>query len=84
MELLKVANTRFASHYILLKWSVDCREALATNVVLKTRKDWVKQGDEHARKMGALNAETIGSEEYWDEVDYIGYYKTNLFVDKVF
>ncbi|XP_038709524.1 uncharacterized protein LOC120004292 [Tripterygium wilfordii] len=71
LELLKVAKTRFASHYILLKRLVDCREALATTIVLRTWKEWVKQGDEHARKMGALVAETIGSEDFWDEVEDI-------------
>ena len=71
LELLKVAKTRFASHYILLKRLVDCREALATTVVLKTWKDWVKSSDEHTRKLGALVAETINSEEFWDGVEGI-------------
>ena len=71
LELLKVAKTRFASHYILLKRLVDCREALATTVVLRTWKDWVKVGDEHARMQGGLVMETIQSEEFWDDVDSI-------------
>lgn len=36
-ELLKVAKTRFASHYILLRRIAKCREALATSVVLMER-----------------------------------------------
>jgi hypothetical protein len=35
LDLLRVAKTRFASHYILLKRLSDCREALATTVVTK-------------------------------------------------
>ena len=65
LELLKVAKTRFASHYILLKRLADCRAALAMTIVLKTWKEWTKHGDENNRKMGALVAETISSEEFW-------------------
>ena len=39
LELLKVAKTRFASHYILLKRLKDCREALATTVVLNSLRE---------------------------------------------
>ncbi|KAK1404611.1 DUF659 domain-containing protein [Heracleum sosnowskyi] len=38
LELLKVAKTRFASHYILLRRISKCREALATSVVLMAEK----------------------------------------------
>ncbi|XP_077249156.1 uncharacterized protein LOC143888600 [Tasmannia lanceolata] len=71
LELLKVAKTRFASHYILLKRLIDCREALATTIVLKTWKDLVKNGDEHTRKMGALVAQTISIEDFLEDVDSI-------------
>ncbi|XP_077250104.1 uncharacterized protein LOC143889688 [Tasmannia lanceolata] len=71
LELLKVAKTRFESHYILLKRLIDCREVLATTIVLKIRKDLVKNGDEHTRKMGALVAETISTEDFWEDVDSI-------------
>jgi hypothetical protein len=54
LELLKVAKTRFASHYILLKHLLDCWEALATTVVLNSWKEWVRQGDENTRNMGSL------------------------------
>jgi hypothetical protein len=54
LELLKVAKTRFASHYILLNRLLDCREALATTVVLNSWKEWVRQGDENTRNMGSL------------------------------
>ncbi|XP_058760100.1 uncharacterized protein LOC131633405 [Vicia villosa] len=71
LELLKVAKTRFASHYILLKRLLMCREALATTVVLNSWKEWVKQGDENTRKMGVLVAEKIASESFWEEVENV-------------
>ncbi|PWA86737.1 hypothetical protein CTI12_AA138130 [Artemisia annua] len=52
LELLKVAKTRFTSHYNLLKRLKDCREALATTIVLNSWRDWVRKGDENARKNG--------------------------------
>lgn len=71
LELLKVAKTRFASHYILLKRLTDCREALATTVVLRNWKELMKCGDEHTQKLGALVAETIINEEFWNDVESI-------------
>ncbi|XP_004499925.1 uncharacterized protein [Cicer arietinum] len=71
LELLKVAKTRFASHYILLKRLLVCREALATTIVLNSWKEWIKQGDENTRKIGALVAETIGSDFFWEEVEHV-------------
>ncbi|PWA39686.1 hypothetical protein CTI12_AA569680 [Artemisia annua] len=50
LEILKLASTRFASHYILLKRLKDCREALATTVVLNSWREWAKQGDENTKK----------------------------------
>lgn len=43
LELLKVAKTRFASHYILLKRLIECKEALASTVILQKWKEWVKR-----------------------------------------
>lgn len=68
LELLKVAKTRFASHYILLKRLVDVRFDLAATMVSKSWKDWMKGGDEHTRKMGDLVQRTTSSEEFWDNV----------------
>ena len=65
LELLKVAKTRFASHYILLKRLKDCREALATTIVLNSWRDWAKKGDENTRKIGQIVCETIRSDEFW-------------------
>ncbi|KAK8485365.1 hypothetical protein V6N11_058016 [Hibiscus sabdariffa] len=46
LELLKVAKTRFASHYLLLKRLSRCREALETTTVLRCWREWVNSGDE--------------------------------------
>ncbi|XP_052170425.1 uncharacterized protein LOC127786803 [Diospyros lotus] len=71
LELLKVAKTRFASHYVLLKRLLDCKDALITIVVRDAWKEWVKQGDECTRTKGSMVAEIIRSEEFWEEVKNI-------------
>ncbi|PWA51332.1 hypothetical protein CTI12_AA463070 [Artemisia annua] len=71
LGLLKVAKTQFASHYILLKRLKDCREALATTIVLNSWRDWVRKVDENTRKNGHTVCETIRSDEFWDDVDHI-------------
>ncbi|KAL2901126.1 Zinc finger BED domain-containing protein 1 [Bienertia sinuspersici] len=71
LELLKVAKTRFASHYLLLKRLSQCREALATTVVLTAWKDWVNSGDERMKALGREVANTISDELFWDEVENI-------------
>ncbi|KAL2929586.1 L-seryl-tRNA(Sec) selenium transferase [Bienertia sinuspersici] len=70
-ELLKVAKTRFASHYLLLKRLCQCREALATTVVLTAWKDWVNSEDERMKALGKEVANTISDELFWDEVENI-------------
>ncbi|KAJ8453377.1 hypothetical protein Cgig2_008261 [Carnegiea gigantea] len=59
LDLLKVAKTRFASHHLLLKRLASCKEVLATMVVLRAWKDWLKSGDKNARAMGAKVTATI-------------------------
>ncbi|KAJ9543423.1 hypothetical protein OSB04_023130 [Centaurea solstitialis] len=71
LELLKVAKTRFASHYILLKRLMKCREALSTTISLNSWRDWVKQGDEHTKMIGQLVVETIRDENFWEQVEDI-------------
>ncbi|KAJ9567191.1 hypothetical protein OSB04_003157 [Centaurea solstitialis] len=71
LELLKVAKTRFASHYILLKRLMDCREALATTISLNTWREWVKVGDENTRKTGQIVVDTIRSDVFWEDVESI-------------
>ena len=64
LELLKVAKTRFGSHHLLLKRLAQCREALATTVVVRSWKDWVNCGDENARELGKEITSTIKDEEF--------------------
>lgn len=71
LNLLKVAKTRFASHYILLKRLKDCREALATTVATIQWKDWARTGDQHARTTADLITRTINDDVFWDEIDVI-------------
>jgi len=71
LELLKVAKTRFASHYILLKRLMECREALATTIVRDSWREWVKNGDENTRIVGAKISDTIKDDEFWDDVENI-------------
>ncbi|KAL7587843.1 hypothetical protein Lser_V15G37134 [Lactuca serriola] len=71
LELLKVAKTRFASHYILLKRLWDCRESLATTIVLNSWREWLKNCDENSRQSGLLVADTIKNEAFWDDVESV-------------
>jgi hypothetical protein len=71
LDLLKVAKTRFASHYILLRRLLDCRESLATTISLNSWRDWVKHGDENTRITGLTVVDTIRSEDFWDDVETI-------------
>ncbi|KAK1438667.1 hypothetical protein QVD17_04476 [Tagetes erecta] len=71
LELLKVATTRFASHYILLRRLLDCREALATTIVLNSWREWVKNGDENTRNNGEIVATTIKDDLFWEDVENI-------------
>ncbi|GMJ08624.1 hypothetical protein like AT4G15020 [Hibiscus trionum] len=71
LELLKVAKTRFASHYLLLKRLSCCREALATTTVLRCWREWVNSGDEHTKALGKEVTSTIIDDEFWEEVENI-------------
>ncbi|XP_076941570.1 uncharacterized protein LOC143611191 [Bidens hawaiensis] len=71
LELLKVEKTRFASHYILLRRLMDCRESLATTISLNSWRDWAKQGDENIRNTGSMVVDTIRSDDFWEDVETI-------------
>ncbi|KAL4573628.1 hypothetical protein LXL04_020441 [Taraxacum kok-saghyz] len=71
LQLLKVAQTRFASHYILLKRLTECRKALATTIVLNSWPEWVNKVDEHTRLIANKVADTIKDEDFWDDIAYI-------------
>ncbi|KAK7245526.1 hypothetical protein RIF29_40372 [Crotalaria pallida] len=49
----------------------DCREALATTVVLNSWKEWLKRVDINTRNMGASVAEIIGNEMFWEDVENV-------------
>ncbi|KAJ9535508.1 LOW QUALITY PROTEIN: hypothetical protein OSB04_un001364 [Centaurea solstitialis] len=68
LELLKVAKTRFASHYILLKVA---KTRLATTISLNTCREWVKVGDENTRKTKQVVVDSIRSDEFWEDVKSI-------------
>ncbi|XP_052622385.1 uncharacterized protein LOC128127744 [Lactuca sativa] len=71
LQLLKVAQTRFASHYILLKRLTECREALATTIVVNSWREWVNKADEHPRLLANKVADTIKDEDFWDDIVHI-------------
>nr|XP_043631554.1 uncharacterized protein LOC122603007 [Erigeron canadensis] len=71
LELLKVAKTRFASHYILLRRLLDCREALATTIVLNAWREWFKKLDDTTQSAGYVITETIKNDVFWENVENI-------------
>ncbi|CAN6243746.1 unnamed protein product [Urochloa humidicola] len=71
LDLLKVAKTRFATHYILLQRLITVREALATTVVTKQWKDWVKSCSSDHQQQTKVIVDTINDENFWDEVENI-------------
>ncbi|KAK9048331.1 hypothetical protein SSX86_032706 [Deinandra increscens subsp. villosa] len=71
LELLKVAKTRFASHYILLKRLILCREALSTTIALNSWREWAKEGDEKARETAQEVVNTIRDDVFWTKVEEI-------------
>ena len=71
VELLKVAKTRFASHYIVLKRLMECREAISTPIVLNSWREWVKNADKPTRIEGAKIADRIKDDEFWDDIENI-------------
>ncbi|KAL4556082.1 hypothetical protein LXL04_038722 [Taraxacum kok-saghyz] len=71
LDLLKVAKTRFASHYILLKRIMDLREALSTTIGLNSWRDWVKNGDENTRIVGAKVVDIIRDDSFWEDVESV-------------
>ncbi|KAJ8426768.1 hypothetical protein Cgig2_010200 [Carnegiea gigantea] len=76
-ELLKVAKTRFASYYTLLRCLLDCREQLVTIACLSKWKDLVKNAD---ASTGAKVADTIKNDEFWDDVENIVRITKSLFL----
>lgn len=83
LELLKVAKTRFVSHYILFKRIIYCREGLATTIVQKSWKGCLKNQDENTNNKAMMIANTVNNDEFWDSVEAIlSFAKAYLFVGK--
>lgn len=71
LELLRVAKTRFASHYILLKRLLLCREALSTTIALNSWREFAKQGTEENRKTAKEGVDCIRDDLFWNDVENI-------------
>ncbi|KAK8980518.1 hypothetical protein V6N11_081984 [Hibiscus sabdariffa] len=65
--LLKVAKTRFDSHYIMLKRLFQCRESLETTVVLRSWKDWISKQGASTKTLGSLVVENIHDVLGWEK-----------------
>ncbi|KAM7265067.1 hypothetical protein ACFE04_002750 [Oxalis oulophora] len=74
------AQTRFASHYVLLERLLQCREALATTVVLNAWKYLVNNGDEKMKIMTTMVASIISDEQFWEEMEGIVAFTKPLFL----
>ncbi|XP_059069104.1 uncharacterized protein LOC131859411 [Cryptomeria japonica] len=67
LELLKVAETRFASHTLVLRRLLKVRDALSSMVINSLWSVWKQSHTERALKVRAL----ILSEKWWDDVEYV-------------
>ncbi|XP_059069163.1 uncharacterized protein LOC131859437 [Cryptomeria japonica] len=67
LELLKVAETRFACHTLVLRRLVKVREALSSMVINGLWSVWKLAQTERALKVRAL----ILDEKWWDIVEYV-------------
>ena len=63
-NIIKVAKTRFASRYTLLRHLLNCREQLITTVWLSKWKHLEKNPDD---AIGVKVAGIIKKDEFWDE-----------------
>jgi hypothetical protein len=71
LDLLNVAKTRFASHYILLQRLREVRDGLSTTVVTRQWKDWVKSCNSEQQQQAKAVVDTICNDSFWNEVDNI-------------
>jgi hypothetical protein len=65
LQLLKVGETRFASHYIMIKRLVDMREALSSMVVNPQWQTWKQSNTEKAMRVRG----TILDEAWWVQAE---------------
>jgi len=66
LELPKLAKTRFASHYTLLRHLLDCSEQLINIFFLSKWKDLVKNAD---APIGSKVVDIIKIDDFWDEAE---------------
>ncbi|CAL5098119.1 unnamed protein product [Urochloa decumbens] len=71
LDLLKVAKTRFASHYILLERLRTVRDGITTTVVTRQWKEWVKSCSSDQQEQAKAIVDAINDEHFWNEVDNI-------------
>ena len=71
LDLLKVAKTQFASHYILVQRLTKVRDALATTLVTRQWKDRVKSCSSDLQQQASAIVDTINDENFWNEVENI-------------
>ncbi|XP_077228615.1 uncharacterized protein LOC143861602 [Tasmannia lanceolata] len=68
-ELLKVAKTRFATHYTTLKRLLDVREALQMTVLADAWKDWLNAcTDKVMIERGERTTTCVVSDEFWTNI----------------
>ncbi|XP_077228414.1 uncharacterized protein LOC143861373 [Tasmannia lanceolata] len=68
-ELLKVAKTRFATHYTTLKRLLDVREALQMTVLTDAWKDWLNAcTDKVMIERGEMTTTCVVSDEFWTNI----------------
>ena len=65
LQLLKVGETRFASHYIMIKRLVDMRDALSSMVVSPQWQTWKQSNSEKAMRVRG----TILDEAWWVQAE---------------
>jgi hypothetical protein len=67
LQLLKVGETRFASHYIMIRRLVDMREALSSMVVNPQWQTWKQSNTEKAIRVRG----TILDEAWWAQAEFL-------------
>ena len=66
MELLKVAKTRYASNFIMLRHLVEVKPALMSMVVGATWAEW-RQADS---EKGSIVQRMLTDEDWWNKIDF--------------
>ena len=67
MELLKPADTRFATYYILLRLVVEMKGALAATTISDTQEQWKQSTSNAVVEVKQL----ILDGQFWDDVKFV-------------